>query len=219
MSKCKYWDSFLEEQTRYTKYGGKYTEVVMCGRCTGTKETERCYCNGHETRCDFYPETKERALKAKEAFLNRSKEQMLVKKERIKQFVFAGRAVFTIESAKTGKQFTYKVYKSDVPDTYIVRWLDYEEDAYRFVGVYYADREFFKLIPPWINMGKEWRPVQIRAIEYFFAHINDLPDTISVYHEGRCARCGRPLTDEKSLELGFGPECFRMENKQHDKEN
>jgi hypothetical protein len=188
----------------------------MCGRCTGAKNAPVCYCHGDETKCDYYPDTRERALKAKEEFINCTKEKKRIKSERVKQFVFAGRAVFTIESARTGKQFTYKVSKSEVPNTYVVRWFDCEKDAYGFVGVYYTDRDFFKLVPPWLNEQRDWRPAQIRAIEYFFAHIHNIPEGLLVYHEGRCARCGRPLTDEKSLELGFGPECYRMENKTND---
>jgi hypothetical protein len=34
-----------------------------------------------------------------------------------------------------------------------------------------------------------------------------LPDCIQVWHEGRCACCGRPLTVPESIESGFGPIC------------
>jgi hypothetical protein len=31
-----------------------------------------------------------------------------------------------------------------------------------------------------------------------------------LYHVGRCAHCGRMLTDSKSIERGFGPDCWKL---------
>ena len=31
--------------------------------CWGTKEVDECYCGGDETKCDFYPEVREKAKK------------------------------------------------------------------------------------------------------------------------------------------------------------
>lgn len=28
-------------------------------------------------------------------------------------------------------------------------------------------------------------------------------------HTGRCAHCGRQLIDETSIEVGFGPKCYK----------
>ena len=38
-----------------------YTESY--GYCNGTKEREECSCGGDRTKCEFYPEVRERALK------------------------------------------------------------------------------------------------------------------------------------------------------------
>lgn len=48
----------------------KETEEFCCrpfgfkkvGICNGIKERDRCYCEGYETKCDFYPEVRERAF-------------------------------------------------------------------------------------------------------------------------------------------------------------
>jgi hypothetical protein len=37
-------------------------------------------------------------------------------------------------------------------------------------------------------------------------------DEFTVYGETPCRRCGRPLTVPRSIELGIGPECEKMEN-------
>jgi hypothetical protein len=36
---------------------------------------------------------------------------------------------------------------------------------------------------------------------------HDLPEQTKVYHEAKCARCGR-LTVPESIESGFGPHCL-----------
>ena len=57
----------------------KETEEFCCrpfgfkkvGICNGTKERDRCYCEGYETKCDFYPEVRERAFQ-KNDYINNS---------------------------------------------------------------------------------------------------------------------------------------------------
>ena len=50
------------------------------------------------------------------------------------------------------------------------------------------------------------------------AHYQQLVDNtpMKLYHMGICARCGRPLTDSKCIELGFGKRCRK--NLESDKE-
>ena len=47
----------------------------------------------------------------------------------------------------------------------------------------------------------------MRAIRFLFNHIDDVPDNLRVYHEGKCCRCGRTLTTPESIKKGIGPEC------------
>ena len=35
-----------------------------------------------------------------------------------------------------------------------------------------------------------------------------LPDSLEIWHEGRCGRCARKLTVPSSVASGFGPECI-----------
>lgn len=34
------------------------------------------------------------------------------------------------------------------------------------------------------------------------------PETLEIWHEGSCGRCGRKLTVPTSIAQGFGPECI-----------
>lgn len=45
-----------------------------------------------------------------------------------------------------------------------------------------------------------------------FIKLRDDYTPLHLYHTGRCAHCGRLLTDEKSIDRGFGPDCWKLIN-------
>ena len=51
MKKCSCWETSFK--TRYEN-GLKFNVPIQI--CNGTKEHEECYCNGDESKCNFYPE-------------------------------------------------------------------------------------------------------------------------------------------------------------------
>ena len=53
------------------------------GVCLGTKEVERCTCNGNESHCDFYPNVRKVARERKEKEEEEAKKQKDV--EELKQ--------------------------------------------------------------------------------------------------------------------------------------
>lgn len=212
MAKCKYYNSFIEQQLRYNTWGGTYHEAVLCGRCQATKDTERCYCRGNEEKCEFYPDIKERALAANKAFKER--ELMELAPERVANFVLGGKAIVTIKSGKTGKQFTYRVLRSKKDDCmYSVYVRNFEDYGYQYVACYFSDTKKLKLTDPYRNYPIESCPPHIRAIKFLFEKLHNPPEQLIVYHNGRCGRCGRPLTNEESMKTGFGAECYRKGRK------
>ena len=50
---------------------------------------------------------------------------------------------------------------------------------------------------------------QVKGILYALKFDHKLPDPMVMYHHGRCACCGKKLTDEESVRLGIGPTCRR----------
>ena len=135
-----------------------------------------------------------------------------LKKEHVKQFALAGNATITLKSGVTGKHLTYKISRSkDNADLYFVRLLhgpDNEND-YQYIGCYYADTPYFHPCKKWNTSPRHALPQSVRVIDWFFEHIDDIPDKLYVYHEGKCGRCGRKLTTPESIERGLGPECAR----------
>lgn len=130
----------------------------------------------------------------------------------VKDFVLGGDAIFTLQSGVTGTYITYKMTRSKkLEDLYFIKTLygpDNESD-YKYIGCYYADTKKFNPQETWKNAPEYTRPKSLRAISYFLAHIEDIPPTLFVYHEGRCGCCGRRLTTPDSIERGIGPECYR----------
>lgn len=125
--------------------------------------------------------------------------------EVIKAFMLAGKAIFTLKSAKTGQRYTYKVKKAkgDRPGLY---WVSVgSETAFTFMGalkptgytlarVYSGDAK--------ANVVFAWF---VKALEQDF-----LPGSVEFWHEGRCGRCARLLTVPESIQAGIGPECIKF---------
>ena len=51
MEKCDCW-----EMASKREWGDGFNYTVPIQICNGTKEREECFCNGDESRCNFYPE-------------------------------------------------------------------------------------------------------------------------------------------------------------------
>lgn len=123
------------------------------------------------------------------------------------QFVLGGRARFTLVSKQTGKRYTYRVSKAkDTDDVFFASLLvgQNNEQDYEYIGF---TKNGNALIP-----GKKGNPSHPAflgldwALRQFSA--GKMPEQLEFWHEGRCARCGRALTDPASIEAGFGPECI-----------
>lgn len=55
---CYYEDKYLVDYTPLMKPIYK-----IIARCKGTRERDECSCGGDRTKCDFYPEVREKAVK------------------------------------------------------------------------------------------------------------------------------------------------------------
>ena len=125
------------------------------------------------------------------------------------KFMFAGNAHFTLVSKKTNKHITYNIKKKNGGTIWYVHLLD--GHAMDYVG--YIKRVGKNYIYAKGNSGKyDLTDKRIISLMWFIRHMNDadINDKITMYHSGRCCKCGRVLTDPKSIELGIGPECAKL---------
>lgn len=128
--------------------------------------------------------------------------------EHFKNYVLAGRAIFTITAANNTR-YTYRVSQDkDNPRRFFVRVLfgpDNEQD-YRYLGLFYDDSLKLRLTKASIVESKDNKALVFQAL------LDDIDrgykvGEYSLYPSCKCARCGRRLTTPESIKLGLGPEC------------
>ena len=129
---------------------------------------------------------------------------------KIKRFITAGKALFTLANEETGNRFTFKVSKrkESNKDMFFVSLLNGPDNYsnYMYVGTIFDKN--FRLTR---NSKVTQAAPSFKAFKWLWSMINgdnQLPEQIKIYHKGKCARCGRRLTVPESIESGFGPHCF-----------
>jgi hypothetical protein len=130
-----------------------------------------------------------------------------------KAFAFAGNAILTLESLKTGSHFTFKVRQAKdqetgepKPGVYFVNLLSNgnadDEGNFTYLGMVRNGQ--FGLTKA-SKAGME--SPSVKAWRFFMALTENHPALV-VHHEGKCGRCGRTLTVPESIRAGIGPECI-----------
>ena len=126
------------------------------------------------------------------------------------EFILAGKAVFTLLSVNTGTRFTYKVKLADKqnenePDLFFVSLLNGPDnyENYVYIGII-RNGEFRTTAKSKVSDDAP----SLKAFAWTWKRIDDIPDTIQIWHEGKCGRCARKLTVPESIQSGFGPECI-----------
>jgi hypothetical protein len=114
-------------------------------------------------------------------------------------------ADFTIRSIKTGKDYTYKISRSE----YNGKWYTHvkvETEYLKFVrlGTYYNGRITNKgnLVESPSAIAIAWVLNKVEAKNFAL-----LSESVEIMHTGHCLVCGKTLTDAKSIEIGLGPIC------------
>lgn len=136
----------------------------------------------------------------------------------IRNYIFAGKAEFTLKSNVTGKHFTYRVVKSSWypdPEARVVYYLsgsDNEND-FAYLGIlnkYKRDSDSLTMmrVRHTDNSPDERSPV-FSAIAWFCRTMNctKIPDNVEFMHSGKCSACGRKLTTPESIQTGMGKIC------------
>lgn len=130
----------------------------------------------------------------------------------VREFVTSGNAVFTLVSKNTGTRYTYKMKKPKRNTVYHVSVLTRPDHFVYFGTVVDAGRFIFNPARATIQCHEE----RVKAFEWFWRQISEendsMLDTLEVWHEGACGRCGRRLTVPDSIERGLGPTCYTVNN-------
>lgn len=122
------------------------------------------------------------------------------------EFMFGGKARFTMVSKASGKRYTYRMAKAKDKDMFFASLLvgQSNETDYEYIG--FVGEGKHRLLAG--KKGSAHHPAFV-GLDWALAQFNNgqMPQALEFWHEGRCARCARPLTDPASIARGFGPEC------------
>ena len=137
--------------------------------------------------------------------------------EVVNDFIFAGKSTVTLRNAKSGNRFTYKVKRVKDKEIFFVSLMtgSDNEASFSFIGTIFDGNTF-------VYSGKSQVSKSSVGYKAFCWVFNRLVtggslETVTVWHEGKCARCSRKLTVPESIETGFGPECVKLNKKRVDK--
>lgn len=140
-----------------------------------------------------------------------------------KRFLLAGNSTFTVRSKRTMKRFTFRLKQADsIPGRESDRpWFaslltgpDNSND-FKYFGFIKFQNDYGGGAYNYVH-GRPGKSCAARSAESVQAFVftvfnilnrNRIPTEVEFWHEGRCGRCGRKLTDPESIERGFGPEC------------
>jgi hypothetical protein len=131
--------------------------------------------------------------------------------ERTVAFLLAGNAHVTFQSRRTDTRFTYRVRQAEArqgdtrPPPHFVAVLT-GPDHYEYLGTIFDRRAYVH--------GRKSRidseaPSAV-AFTWVWARLSggEMHPKLGVWHEGRCGRCSRRLTDPLSISRGMGSSCW-----------
>lgn len=137
-------------------------------------------------------------------------------------YMFGGRSEFVIENVNTGNRFLYQIYQSQQYKNcffvYAKKITTDSDEISRRNQSGYITRSYNHYVYSQGKYGKlKAKAKPIVALMYTIDRLqkHNLPECVAVKHTGRCALCGRRLTDDKSIERGFGSVCWQMLHKGH----
>lgn len=142
---------------------------------------------------------------------------------KLKEFILAGNAKLTLRSEKSLKHYTYKIRKAKDSDIWFVSRLG-GESKYHYLGAITKHGEEYVFDRTRNSVTYHWIAESFEAFKWLWNILRKdrLPQSGTVWHEGRCGMCGKELTDPVSIKNGYGPDCSKMRLQRpflHDRKN
>jgi hypothetical protein len=113
--------------------------------------------------------------------------------------------IFTIKSKATGKDFTYKIKRSEFKGIWYTHiFVEQHYLEFKHIGTYFRGRIYKKggeVTTP-AAIGISWILSKVEKGMYDWCN-----QQAEIMHAGSCILCGKTLTDAESIERGLGPVC------------
>jgi hypothetical protein len=126
-------------------------------------------------------------------------------------FILGGKALFTAVSGKTDNHITFSVrrYRKN-PSLFLVfsrADLPDKRGGFKYLGTIHtgAHDKYFSA-----TRKSESIPLHFKTFKWMWSTMmthGRIPTNVKLLHHGTCGRCGKKLTDPKSIQSGFGPCC------------
>lgn len=141
----------------------------------------------------------------------------LIRNEEALKFILAGKSEFVAVSGNTGKRLGFKLEKINSDNTngnetmyYLSTQID---NKLVYCGVIVYNSKLNKFIFAKGKKGNlDYSHLNVKSILYILnrLHCGDVGINLSVYHVGKCGRCGKKLTTPESILTGLGPTCASL---------
>jgi hypothetical protein len=136
-------------------------------------------------------------------------------------FITAGKALVEFSSLRKEFKVIYQITKHEEKDLWFVsvqfRFPATEDEPFGKIKFAYVGAIFEDLVFRHTKRSKV-SPTSKAFLGFKFVWdalvAKNLPDYVAIKHLGRCGRCGRRLSDPKSMERGFGPHCWKFVNEE-----
>lgn len=126
--------------------------------------------------------------------------------ESVRNYILGGKSLVIFVSNKTNKSHVFRINVCDrKPNLHFV-WAKNNVQS-RYIGTIKEGKHFV-----WTCKGVDpYQQYMYKIFKWVWDNIYNgvMPDNLVVYHYGTCCRCGRTLTDPKSIKRGIGPECIK----------
>jgi len=128
------------------------------------------------------------------------------------EYIIGKKALYTIVNERTGNRFTFKTKEGKSNKNFLnIHVLTGPDNTSNYSILGYIGKH------NWNFQTSQFSTIStdaqsFKVFQWVYNHLrnNTLPDYISVYHHGKCSRCGRNLTVPHSIEAGIGPECMKQ---------
>jgi len=126
--------------------------------------------------------------------------------DEVRRFCFGGHAHFTLESKISGQHYTFEISKREFSgkECWFAAVMT-NGDQYTYLGMLISKCTLRFTAKSRLT---EDAPA-VKALCWFLRALEAgiIPDSVTVYHSGKCGCCGRELTDPESIRCGIGPVC------------
>lgn len=133
-----------------------------------------------------------------------------------RDFIFGGNANFTLLNENSNISYQYVIKRCKDNNKMFFVSVKEGREPLTYAGYMVVINENTIAYQTGKKGNRSRTDPAIKGLEYAIVHGKaTLPSPMRMYHHGKCACCGKKLTDEESIRLGIGPYCRKVIRHEH----